>query len=505
MNIENYINNFQNIEEKSYQKRSSISLKIANWIVKHPTVLKIILVSTMITALATAAIAPVSWPVLGFGAIAIAAVGGVVGLISALALKFLNILTVAITYGSGPHHAMKSHAFKPATYGVGKLYYQGDVPILELQADDPFKAGESHGFLLAPYINQIHSRLLFLFKLIKAPQASKLSNVLKEIRKTIPEDYIKEIEGVVEGYNKWGQSKFFKATKITVEDVLLLHLIPDQLHFTPLLHEKNLQKRASKQTQLQPLPTLGCTVVIDRDAEEGLVFARNMDWPSFGLFGRFSLITNRKYIEKNRLSTAEIGIPGFVGTLTGMNKAGLSLSMNVCSGITDEIKSMPAIFYNRMILEKCKSIDEVKQEIKEKAPLGPYHLTLSDANKAMAVHFFQGENRKHVIRKWKKEEPLVVTNCNYPEKNQYHGNMHYSLERHALIQRFFDGAQQQISKDQLKKGRLVEKILSFPYINNLETTHTVIMKPQNKKIKVAFDNSFAGYSALQELNTEAFF
>lgn len=499
MNTTNYINHFQTQELSKYDQSLSKAEKVQFWVHKNSKLVKTIEVATILFGVVAIASAPFSWPVIAGGAVALAVIGGLVATISAVALKFLDIAL-------SPHHDMKNHTFKTGSYGVGKLYYQGDVPILELQSDDSYKAGEAHGFLLAPYLSKMYQRLQFVSKLGHMPTASQLPNVLENIKKTIPEAYLKEMQGMVDGYNKWGQSKFIKEKKITLDDLLLFHLMPDQTHFNPKLHESMLKNQAPD-TSAQPnniLPVVGCTVVIDRDEKEGLTFGRNMDWPSFGIFGSHTIGINRKY-KDGRLSTFEIGIIGMSGTLTGMNEKGLSISMNVCSNNTKRIEGMPALFYNRMCLESCQNVDEVEARVKEQAPLGAYHLSTADANQARSFHFFQGATKKHTIRHWAKENPLVVTNCNYANENLKYSPMHRSSERHDIIDRLFQKAQKEITKDQMRRAQLVEASLALPYVNNSLSAHCVVMNPLHRRIKVAFDHAFVGTAPLHELDTSIFF
>ena len=164
MNTVDYINDFRaNAPEvKNYRNNLTAIQKIKIWIHKHPTAVKTIQIANIIFGLASIVAAPFSWTVLGVGAIAIAATGGLIAIINALALKFLEIKIP-------PHHDMKHHVFKTGEYGAGKLYYKGDIPILEVLSDDPFKAGEAQGFRHGPYINKLHSRLQFLLKLEESP------------------------------------------------------------------------------------------------------------------------------------------------------------------------------------------------------------------------------------------------------------------------------------------------------------------------------------------------
>ena len=386
MDTTNYIPNFSaQIKVATQQNVEYISNeKYAKWIYRHSTLVKTLEVAGIILGLAAIASAPFTFPLIGAAALAIAAAGTLIAVISYLALTKLHLL-----YPTS--HSMQNHIFKPASYGAGRLYYQGDIPILELKSDNPYKAGEAHGYLLGSHLNRILKRLdtanASSFNPYPLPRPAEIPRVLKALRQQIPQEYLSEMQGVVDGFNKWASEGLLKrARKIALDDLLLVHLLPESLHF-----------QSCQQESLEPLrsapkvaPALGCTVAIDKDEKEGFVFGRNLDWPTLDIFGASTLVINRHYAG-SRQATVEVGMPGLIGTLTGMNKQGLSLAMNICEGTSAEIKGMPTLFYNRYLLENCRSVPDVSAKIGERSPLGCYHLTVADAKEAKSFHFFQGE------------------------------------------------------------------------------------------------------------------
>ena len=457
--------------------------RAAVWIHRHPTIVKIVVIAAAILGIGLLASLPFTALFLGGGCIAAIAVGGgVLTLASSIALLILDILIP-------PHHNMANHAFKPGECEGGRLYYDGDVPILSLNSDDPYKAGEAHGYLCGSAISHLSRRFAFiLHTLARQPRADQLSpELLADIRQKIPDNYLLEMQGLLEGYNKWAKEYWWQLPKkITLDDILLFHLMPDSVHFHPNASKRAQKERESSKTS----PLLACTAIVDRDENGGLVFLRNMDWPSFGLAGTYSLVIHRKHRD-HLCSTLEVGTPGLVGTLTGMNSQGLGLGMNVCSGSTWSIRGMPASFYNRACLENCQSVEGVEKFTRDNPPLGPYHLTVADAKQASSIHFYQSPGNTHVIRPKEDNRPLATLNCRYdPNPNC---DMHNSRERQSVIDRFF------------QKMRPREEVLGLPFVNNWITTHRVVMKPQLGTLQVAFDNAFAGKGPLHTVSTKNLF
>jgi hypothetical protein len=454
-----------------------------SWIHERPTTVKVLKIAALILGIGLIASLPFTAPILGTGLlVGLAITGALLILTSSVALVALDLLVSS--------HNMKNHVYKPNQCESGKLYYEGDVPILSLDYDDPIKAGRAQGYLCGEVINRISKRLdLVLHTLGRKPRSSQLSNILSKVRATSPW-FLSEIKGLVEGYNRWAREQHWWQfpKKLTEDDILLLQLIPDSLQFDPGAAESNLQ--------IQPTPEwqrVACSAIVERNEKTGFVFARNMDWPSFGLLGACSLVIHRKN-KGVRLETVEVGFPSFIGTLTGMNSNGLSLAMNVCPPTRDpavDVRGMPAALYNRMCLEMWSTVDDLEVFSRIWSPLGPYHLTVSDKVKALSIHFYQDYSRNppHFIRRYDDNQHLYTLNC------YYNHPCNCGDKRPHQIDRFF----------QHRDNRPLEEALSLPFVNNLGTTHRVVMEPQTRRFRVAFDNSFAGKAPLQEVSASALF
>ncbi len=466
--------------------------RVQLWIHEHPTTSKIIKVVTFLFGAAMLATLPYSFAALGITA----AIGiGIIGIIS-VAVSLVAHMVLDLV--APPQHDMKNHVFPAGQCEGGKLYYQGDIPILTLDADDPFIAGKAHGYLLGDSLNRVFKQVHFAVHAIaKQPRAAQLQDAIEQIKRTIPEKYLVEMQGLVEGFKKWSSEHPLSfPTTITLEDVILLHLMPDSMHFNTSLH----QKRGQHPAQAENRQKVACAVVIDRDENGDFLFARNMDWPSFGLAGTYSLIINRKQKGK-AISTAEVGIPGFIGTITGMNAKGLSMAMNVCSGFTREVHGMPAAFFNRHCLENCKDVEDLQSFLRWNQPLGPYHMTAADPDEAASFHFYQSEEHGGLVkRKWKDSAPLTVLNYRYPDAYSRYGCLN-STQREGTLNAWFEKARE----EELPKSEKITRSLSLPYVNNGLTTHSVVMKPETRSIEVSFNNAFAAKYPRHKLSTNELF
>lgn len=449
--------------------------KVGVWIHEHPTTVKIMKVAALVLGLALLASLPFTAPFLAAGIVATIAITGILLTLSS------TIAILALDLIAPPHHDMKNHVYKPGKCEGGELYYDGDVPVLALESDDPFQAGKAHGFLCGDAINRLSKRFA-----IAQPRADRIPKTLAILKSLIPNEYKREIEGTVEGYNEWAKKQpFWKSTKkLTFDDALVFHLLPDSTHFNAREFEGNVG------APILPELAVACSALIEQDAEKGFVLARNMDWPSLGLAGTYSLVIHRKH--KNGLhNTMEVGVPGLVGTITGINGQGLSLCENVCYGKTEMIQGLPSCLFNRVILEKCGNVDQVEEFVANNSPLGPYNLTLADSEKAASIHFYQGAGGNHAIRRQVEGKPFCTLNYCYTPAPNYRINFHRSIEREMELGRFFNK----------RENRPLEEALSLPLVNNWLTTHRVVMEPRSKSMRVAFDNAFAGRIPLQVIKT----
>ena len=455
-----------------------------HWIHNHPTTVKAAKIAVFIFGAALLATLPFSIPAIGGAAILLALTGAALTLASIIAFAALDIL-------APPHHDMGKHLYKPGQCEGGRLYYHGDLPILSITAEDPYVAGKAHGTLAAEGIYRLSRRFTTAVHVfLRRPRAEKLSHILEPLKAKIPEVYLREMQGIVDGYNDWVKKHPFKfAKKVSFDEMLLLHLLPDSVH----LNTGGYRRKPA---------LVGCSAIVDKDRERGVVFARNLDWLSLNIVSKYTLVLHRK--RPDGLSTIELAIPGFAGTLTGMNEQGLSLAMNVCIGETKEAHGMPAIVFNRYCLDTCRNLADVRAFADRETPLGPYHLTVADTESAQSFHFFQN-GQKYTTQRLEEARPLTVLNWRHEPDPYAHGEIHHSRARQKTLEAYFRKAHQEIPQEEMERGQLVEAALALPSINNHETVHTVVMEPATRSFKVALDEAFSGHTPMQEIPVRRLF
>jgi len=67
---------------------------------------------------------------------------------------------------------------------------------------------------------------------------------------------------------------------------------------------------------------------------------------------------------------------------------------------------MPSCFVNRTILENCSTVDDAEIEVNSISPLGPFHMTVADKERAQTFHMQQGRGNQNYIRRASPDKPL---------------------------------------------------------------------------------------------------
>lgn len=152
-----------------------------------------------------------------------------------------------------------------------------------------------------------------------------------------------------------------------------------------------------------PRRTLGCTSVVMDSRKYGLVHARNLDWPVASL-GR----STRKFefLRTNGHPYVTVGMPGFVGALSGMVPGEYSLTINyVCGGPARSKDSI--LLFLRDVFDECATYEEAKSMLCREYLSAGALFTLCGRRDACVV---ERTPKDHWVREKRAGEPLVVTN-----------------------------------------------------------------------------------------------
>lgn len=110
----------------------------------------------------------------------------------------------------------------------------------------------------------------------------------------------------------------------------------------------------------------GCSTIVVEPARSktgGPVFGRNFDWPPFQNMGEKVAVT--VFHPAGKRAFASIGLPSLTGVVSGMNDAGLSLTLNEIRKAADKSPPLdeagvPRNYLLRRVLEECATVADAE-------------------------------------------------------------------------------------------------------------------------------------------------
>jgi hypothetical protein len=186
--------------------------------------------------------------------------------------------------------------------------------------------GLAHGLLLRDEIRYLREAYLesFYGSARRRPMFAARARVLE---KHIPRGFREEMHGLRVGAG------------LSEEDVLLIHTFLD-------IHKV----------------FLCSTLTVPRPEQEGgPIVGRNLDFPGLGVAHRYGLVVANR--GRGRRAAATIAWPGFLGTLSGMNDAGLVVAVMLVYGVEDAEEGVPFAALFREALETQDTVAGVREFI----------------------------------------------------------------------------------------------------------------------------------------------
>jgi hypothetical protein len=239
--------------------------------------------------------------------------------------------------------------FPEARAGKGELKYVNEIPILFVEGT-PEEIGQQFGELA--------------LKPAKKPLLGRVDSYMKQI-------------GWEEQFPKMLKFSFLVYGQFPK---------PNQIEISAACKTADVDKNML--TALNAIPDLaklgGCsTLVVEpaRSATGGPLFGRLLDWPPFEELPEHTLVMVCRPDDKHGF--AAVTFPVLLGTISGMNDAGLSLAINEITASKDGSKMQnlagtPMLFLFRKILEECTTVDEAEKLIKAGKRTTWFCLTVCD-------------------------------------------------------------------------------------------------------------------------------
>lgn len=252
-----------------------------------------------------------------------------------------------------------------ARIGPSYLTRRGALHVMQV-AGEPTELGYQHARLATPLMAEGDRRMLALFStFVPSWTLRTLITAVVRVRyravdRAFPEARRAEIFGETHGY-----ADPFAGFLPTYHRLVYLHALYD----IALAFERS--------------PLLGCTAFVAAGAA-----TRDGSTPSHTLVGRnFDLDLDPWFDEdklvqvvaaRGRIPFVSVAWPGMTGIVSGMNAAGVWVSVNGGRAGTLDSHGAPVVFTTRAVLEEARSLDEAIAIIARDAPMVSHILLVAD-------------------------------------------------------------------------------------------------------------------------------
>jgi hypothetical protein len=308
-------------------------------------------------------------------------------------LRLINLLIILFVLNSSlfaQDYSVTLNKDGSKTFHEGKLVVKEGTPFLTVKGNS-YEMGLQYGVLLNNHliaidetIDSMVSSYVGSFFLKKWIAGMVFNSKVKKVEKTMPAEYVQELKGMAEGCD------------LSMKDLQTIAYFPQIFY------------------------KISCTAFVIRN-ELGVVHGRNLDWPSLGALAKHPLIVN--YYKKEKNPVTILSFVGYPGVYTGMNHAGLSMSINMNGTpaendkeIADYNTGMPLAFKLRNILENGDELKEVDEQFKNYSSHAWFITVGSKKDNNGALYEL---TRGEVIKNEMKDDFISVLNLSLSDKGRY--------------------------------------------------------------------------------------
>ncbi len=254
-----------------------------------------------------------------------------------------------------------------ARVGPAYLARRGAVWVMQ-RSGDPVQLGYRAGRLTTPIMTEGDARMLALFESV-VPSRAVRSVITALVRaryrsldQSLPESRRAEIFGESVGYGD--RFDFYLPT---YHRLIFLHALYD----IALAFEHS--------------PLLGCTAFAasgsatrDGTTPGHTIVGRNFDFDADPWFDEDKLVD--VVAPEGRIPFVSVAWPGMTGAVTGMNAAGIWVSVNGGRAGELDTAGVPVVLTARAVLEEARSLDDAIAIVRRDAPMASHILLLADGN-----------------------------------------------------------------------------------------------------------------------------
>ena len=303
---------------------------------------------------------------------------------------FLINLMICSLLSLGQEYDVVQNKDGSKIFHEGNLIVKEGIPFLTVKGD-AYEMGLQYGVLMNDMLLEMDYTVDSLidsyiggFFLKKWIAGIVLNSKIKKVEDTMPDEYMKELEGMAEG------------SDLKLKDLQIIAYFP-QLFFK-----------------------ISCTAFVIKN-ENGIVHGRNLDWPGIAVLTHHPLIVN--YHKKDKIPITVLTFMGYSGVYTGMNHSGLSMSINMNGTPAENNKEiseyntgMPLAFKLRNILENTDNINGTDKLFDGYSSHAWFIVVGSKNDKTGVIYEL---TRGEVIKNEMKDNFISVANLSLSDKGRY--------------------------------------------------------------------------------------
>ncbi len=238
-------------------------------------------------------------------------------------------------------------------------------------------------------------------------------------------------------------------------------------------------------------------VAPERSATGGVLFGRNLDYPSLGYAHEYSLVT--LYRPTGKHAFAAVGFPGLVGCLSGINDAGLTVAILEIYSVKDGVDrfdaaGVPYALCYRRLLEECTTVTEAEKLLRSLKRTTTTSLAVSDAKGSVVFEV----TPKELIVRQPKEGVCCCTNhfCSDELKPEDAETRFRSVERFAALEK---------ARDLKTLGVADVKKHLHAASNGANTMQTMVFEPAALKLHLSIGKVPASEGELKTVDLKPLF
>ncbi len=268
------------------------------------------------------------------------------------------------------------------TVPSGRLVWAGDLPIVILRGS-PYDMGYQHGALLPREVRaSVKNVMKFVDRQAGIPWVGKwrarrvLDRTWRQMAPFVPLEAKQELRGLADG------------ARVPLRDLQRAHALPELMS-----------------------ATCSSFVAADQATQDGrLLHARNLDWAIQSDVQRYSALFLCR--PSGRKAFVSVGWLGFIGVISGINEAGISVAEIGSETVDVNLKGIPMPFLLRQVLEESDHLEQAVRIVRTGPRTGGYNYLFADAKRKQAVALETTRQRIAVF--WMGQEPAVPYSFTVP-------------------------------------------------------------------------------------------